>query len=219
MSDEKDFEAFDNSEFALNVSSKESLFLVTLPSDVDISTLKGLKINLQQDEDKVVKTSKNKELRMTKEMASEMDSSFRALACDRQNRRLMLAPAFSGVIKFTHAIPKLSPMTIEEVNGLKVCSFISDSVELQTIIYISVQIDHPYSKMPQLPDLKVHATPIGSLSTVEEVNKRNKRKAHHSVDQTPKKTSKSSHEAAPLTEVKSDKKKEKKEKKDKKDKK
>ncbi len=84
------------------------------------------------------------------------------------------------------------------------------------------QIDHPYSKMPQFTDLRVHSVPIGSLSTPEEVNKRNKRKASSSTEQTPKKSSKGSSSsvpaATPASEAKSEKKKEKKEKKEKKDK-
>lgn len=126
MAEDKDYEVVDNLPL-LNLSSKESLFLVSLPSDLDIASLKGIKINLQRDEDKVVKTRSNKDVRMTKEMASDMDNVYRALARDSKNK-IVLAPEFAGVIKFTNAIPKLSPMTLEEVNALKVTFMILRAV-------------------------------------------------------------------------------------------
>ncbi len=69
-------------------------------------------------------------------------------------------------------------------------------------------MDHAYSKISQKTGLKVHSAPLGSLSTVKQINQRNHKRSHkhvepesHSVEDTHKD------------------KKDKKEKKDKKDKK
>ncbi len=116
---EKDFDLYQDVP-VLNLSSKESLYLVSLPSDLDIASLKGVKINILRDEDKVIKTRANKDLRMVKEPASDMDNTFRALCRDKNTNQIGLAPEFVGTIKFLDVIPKLPPMSIEEVNALKV---------------------------------------------------------------------------------------------------
>jgi hypothetical protein len=121
MDENKDFSEYRDVP-VLHVSSKESVFLVSLPGDLDLSTLKGVRVNIQTAEksNTVVTTTTKRSLRVKTEAATDMDQCMRALVRDKATKQIKLGPEFAGVLTFTEAIPNLKPLPVKEVRTIKV---------------------------------------------------------------------------------------------------